>query len=125
VIGLVTAALAAHRGARAIAEDDIAQPFRDRLKVWSIDVDATDAQVARREWLVKLVECPLCVGHWLALAATIGMFRVQRRRPSPMELWLTWWAVSGLQGTLSAHQTSLLQKKDEVKAITEVAKAVE
>lgn len=54
---LVTVGFAAHRAARAVATDSITAPARRRLFDWSIDIDATDAQVARREKLVQLVNC--------------------------------------------------------------------
>ena len=45
-------------------------------------------------WLGRGLNCPLCVGFWLALFAALF------RRGSRREFFLEWWSIAGLATTL-------------------------
>lgn len=57
-------AAAAWRTWTLIASDEILDPVRDRL-LWSVN---EDGDVAPRARLITLVECPYCLGFWMAVA---------------------------------------------------------
>ncbi|WP_162941590.1 DUF1360 domain-containing protein [Desertimonas flava] len=101
---LVTVGFAAHRAARAVATDSITKPLRDRLEVWSIDIEASDAQVARREKLVQLVRCQYCCGFWLALVTFAALVAARRKGWWLLERCIDGWAGAGVQSTITSFR---------------------
>lgn len=112
------AVLATHRAARAISEDTITKGWRRRVKRWAYRPRAREPRLDWRPWLNDLIECPFCTGFWLSGAAAVWI--------TPRRRWwwrfpLYWWAIAGGQATLASLQAHLDQKKDEVKALNEIA----
>jgi hypothetical protein len=89
--------LATFRGARLVAYDRVAEPFRDPVTETVPDeFDAGENVVAEgtgaRKAIGELVSCPTCVGTWLAAALVYGM----RLAPGPTRLFAAILGVSGL-----------------------------
>lgn len=114
IVETIVAGLAGHRAARALSIDDITEAFREKVLNWSIDIDATDAQVKRRGYIADLIHCPHCAGFWLtgiSLAALLLAERLGWR-------WLRWlvvaWAAASIQSTLSSAQMFLEVTPDSI-----------
>ena len=89
--------LATYRGARMVAYDRVAEPFRDPVTETVPDeFDAGENVVAEgtgvRKAIGELVSCPTCVGTWLAAALVYGMHLA----PGPTRLFAAILGVSGL-----------------------------
>jgi hypothetical protein len=124
ILAVLIVALAGHRVARAIAHDDISEPFRTWVSgkayrwpdrdPWPDGArDEQDAVLAgwappgeavRRSrvwsWVYGLVSCPHCCGFWIsiglwALWVNVGDLRV----------WVMGVAVAGAQSVLTAKGT--------------------
>lgn len=93
VLTLVLVTLAAARITRLVTMDTIAAPARVRLMRFH-------APAGRQvnPWMVALLECPWCVGFWVAVAALPFLAFV----PEPVIQWLAApWALSFLIGALN------------------------
>ena len=89
--------LATFRGARLVAYDRVAEPFRDPVAETVPDeFDAGENVVAEgtgvRKAIGELVSCPTCVGTWLAAGLVYGMHLA----PGPTRLLAAILGVSGL-----------------------------
>jgi len=116
VTTVVLAALAAHRGARLVANDTISEPLRHKLWMWSM-LDVTPEQRRRREWLAGdtdkgsdtqgLINCPHCVGFHLSYLALGALALGRRRGWGWLRVAVVVAAVAGIQTTLASAQGAL------------------
>ena len=120
---LIVAAFAAHRAARALTIEKISIRLRTLILNWSIDVDASDAELARRWWINELFKCPHCVGFWLSGMTLIVYASARRFRLGWLCRLVECWAVAGLQSSLTslqAHHDSATEHADaQVKLMEE------
>jgi hypothetical protein len=60
--------IAAYRLARILPVDEIAQPVRDRITLWTYPdkPEITAKETAQRKWVGKLLACPVCLGWWIS-----------------------------------------------------------
>jgi hypothetical protein len=62
ILGLMT-----YRIARIIPVDDVAEPIRSRITLWTYpEKEISTKAAARRVWLGRLLACPVCLGWWVA-----------------------------------------------------------
>jgi hypothetical protein len=100
---LVLLGLATFRGARVVAYDRVAEPFRDPVTETVPDeFDAGENVVAEgtgaRKAIGELVSCPTCVGTWIAAGLVYGL----RVAPGPTRLFAAILATSGLAELIGA-----------------------
>jgi hypothetical protein len=105
---LVILGLATFRGARLVAYDRVAEPFRDPVTETVPDeFDAGENVVAEgagvRKAIGELVSCPTCVGTWLAAGLVYGMHLA----PGPTRLFAAILGVSGLAELFGASAETL------------------
>jgi hypothetical protein len=87
--GLILAALAAYRAARAIVTEQVAEPFRQRLTLWAYAENAP----RWRPWVYDLFHCQHCLGHWFT---AIALLAYRRRTLRPLVIWFAASAVQSL-----------------------------
>ena len=63
VLLIIVIAWIGFRAGRAVAMDDVGEPIRR----WSQNLASGNPRSKRRRNLVKLLECPHCIGWWLTL----------------------------------------------------------
>ncbi len=100
--------LATYRGARLVAYDRVAEPFRDPVTETVPDeFDAGENVVAEgtgaRKAIGELVSCPTCVGTWLAAGLVYGIHLA----PGPTRLLAAILGVSGLAELFGAFAEML------------------
>jgi hypothetical protein len=62
ILGLVT-----YRISRVLPVDEIAQPFRDRIELWTYpEKELSPRSAVTRVWLGRLSACPVCIGWWVS-----------------------------------------------------------
>jgi len=87
---LLIAALVTYRLARMIAWEEGPGGVFVRLR-GKLDPD-------QQTWLGRGLNCPLCVGFWLALPITLLVV------PPDWSLIIAWWAVAGAQTALQKQE---------------------
>lgn len=100
--------LATFRGARLVAYDRVAEPFRDPVTETAPDEFGAGENVVAegagaRKAIGELVSCPTCVGTWLAAALVYGMHLA----PGPTRLFAAILGVSGLAELFGAAEEIL------------------
>lgn len=81
IVFLLTLA-ATLRLTRLAIHDGITQPFRDRLEDW-----ASRKATRSRTMLVKLFECPWCLGAWLSAATAAAELHAANPVPTISLVW--------------------------------------
>lgn len=97
VFPLILLMLACYRLARFITRDDGPWRLMFRIRVWAGTYDYRENGRPRR-MLGQMLECPHCVGLWIALAMAIGLCWTM---PWPV-VGLIWWAIAGGQSLLES-----------------------
>lgn len=93
---LIFLSLAAARITQFLVWDSLLDPVRDRLDVWAAGTAKNPGPHAARLFLLKLIECPLCLGWWVS-GAVLASWLLASGQWSASALWihgLAWWAVA-------------------------------
>lgn len=90
---IIVLSLASYRVWRLVGYDDISTPIRLRLQGFGpSSYDGTP-------WLLKLIECPWCLGTWLSLLS-VYIFSLYHPLPYPVLWYLAVPTLVGLIGNI-------------------------